>query len=30
MNLEFSPQIFEKYSDIEFHENSSSGNQAVP
>jgi len=30
MNLEFFRQIFEKYSDIKFHENSSSGRQIVP
>jgi hypothetical protein len=30
MKLEFSPQIFEKYSNIKFHENPSSGSQVVP
>ena len=30
MNLEFSQQIFEKYSDIKFNENASSGSRAVP
>jgi len=30
MKLEFSRQIFEKYSNFEFHENSSSGSQVVP
>jgi hypothetical protein len=29
MNLEFSRQIFEKYSNIKFHENPSSGSRAV-
>jgi hypothetical protein len=29
MQLEFSPQIFKKYSDIKFHENPSNGSQAV-
>jgi hypothetical protein len=30
MKLEFSPQIVEKYSDIKFHENPSSGSRVVP
>ena len=30
MNLEFSGHIFEKYSNIKFHENSFSGSRAVP
>jgi hypothetical protein len=30
MQLEFSRQIFEKYSDIKIHENPSSGNRVVP
>jgi hypothetical protein len=30
MKLEFSRQVFEKYSYIKFHENLSSGNQVVP
>jgi hypothetical protein len=30
MRLEFSRQIFEKYSDVKFHENPSSGRPAVP
>jgi hypothetical protein len=30
MKLEFSPQIFEKYSNIKFQENPSSGSQVVP
>ena len=30
MNLEFSQQIFEKYSNIKFHENPSSGSRVVP
>jgi hypothetical protein len=30
MRLEFSQQIFEKYSYIKFHENPSNGSQAVP
>jgi hypothetical protein len=30
MKLEFSPQIFEKYSNIKFHENPSSGIKGVP
>ena len=30
MTLEFSQQIFEKYSYIEFHENPSSGGRVVP
>jgi hypothetical protein len=30
MKLEFSQQIFEKYSNINFHENLSSGNRVVP
>jgi len=30
MKLEFSGQIFEKYLDIKFHENSSSGSLVVP
>jgi hypothetical protein len=30
MKLEFSRYIFEKYSNIKFHENPSSGNQVVP
>ena len=30
MNIKFSRQIFEKYSDIKFHENPSSGSPAVP
>jgi len=29
MKFEFSRQIFEKYSNIDFHENPSSGNQVV-
>ena len=29
MKLEFSGQIFEKYSDIKFHENPSSGSRVV-
>jgi hypothetical protein len=29
MKLEFSGQIFEKYSDIKFHENPSSGGRVV-
>jgi hypothetical protein len=30
MKLEFSEQIFEKYSNIKFHENPFSGSQVVP
>jgi len=30
VKLEFSRQIFEKYSNIKFHENPSSGNRVVP
>jgi hypothetical protein len=30
MKFEFSRQIFEKYSDIKFHENPSSGSRVVP
>jgi hypothetical protein len=30
MRLEFSPQSFEKYSNIKFHSNPSKGSQAVP
>jgi len=30
MELEFSQQIFEKYSNIKFHKNLSSGSRAVP
>jgi len=30
MKLEFSHQIFEKYSNIKFHENPSGGSQVVP
>jgi hypothetical protein len=30
MELEFSQQILEKYSNIKFHENLPSGNQQVP
>ena len=30
MTLEFSRQIFEKYSNIKFHENPSSGSRVVP
>jgi len=30
MKLEFSRQIVEKYSNIKFHENPSSGSQVVP
>ena len=30
MKFEFSPQIFKKYSDINFHENPSSGSRVVP
>jgi len=30
MKLEFSRQIFEKYSNVKFHENPSSGSRAVP
>ena len=30
MKIEFSPQIFEKYSNIKFHENPSSGSRVVP
>ena len=30
MKLEFSRQIFTKYSDIKFHENPSCGSQVVP
>jgi len=30
MKLEFSQQIFEKYSDIKFNENLSSGSRVVP
>ena len=30
MKFEFSLQIFEKYSDVKFHENPSSGNRVVP
>ena len=30
MELEFSPQIFEKYSNINFHENAFSGSLDVP
>ena len=30
MKLEFSWHIFEKYSNIKLHENSSSGDQGVP
>ena len=30
MKLEFSQQIFEKYLDIKFHENPSSGSRVVP
>jgi hypothetical protein len=29
MKLEFSPQIFEKFSNIKFHENPTSGSQAT-
>jgi len=29
MKLEFSPQTFEKFSDIKFHENPSSGSRAI-
>jgi len=30
MKLEFSQQIFEKYSNTNFHENPSSGNPVIP
>ena len=30
IKLEFSPQILEKYSNIKFHENPSSGSRVVP
>jgi hypothetical protein len=30
MKLDFSREIFEKYSNIKFHENSSSGSRIVP
>jgi len=30
MNLEFSRQVFEKYSNVKFHENPLSGNRVVP
>ena len=30
MELEFSRQVFEKYSNIKFHENPSSGSKVVP
>ena len=30
MKLEFSPQIFDKYPNIKFHENPSSGSRVVP
>jgi len=30
MKVEFSQQIFEKFSNIKFHENPSSGSQTVP
>jgi hypothetical protein len=30
MKLEYSPQIFEKYSNIKFNENPSSGSRVVP
>ena len=30
MKLEFSRQIFEKYSNIKFHENPSSGSRVIP
>jgi len=30
MKLEFSRQIFEKYSNIKFHDNPSSGSRVVP
>jgi hypothetical protein len=30
MKPEFSPQILEKYSNIKFHENSSTGSRVVP
>ena len=30
IKLEFSRQIFEKYSNVKFHENSSSGSRVVP
>jgi len=30
MKLDFSQQIIKKYSDIKFHENSSSGSTTVP
>jgi len=30
MKLEFSPQIFEKSSNIKFHENPSRGSRVVP
>ena len=30
MKLEFSQQVLEKYSDIKFHENPSSGSRVVP
>jgi len=30
MKLEFSQQFFEKYSNIRFHKNSSSGSRVVP
>jgi hypothetical protein len=30
MKIEFSRKIFEKYSDIKFHENLSGGNRVVP
>jgi len=30
MNLEFYQQIFEKYSDVKYHDNPSSGSRIVP
>jgi len=30
MNLEFSGQVFEKRSNIKFHDNSSSGSRVIP
>jgi len=30
VKIEFSRQIFEKYSNVDFHENPSSGSQVVP
>jgi len=30
MNLDSSPQIFEKYSNVKFHENPSTGSPVVP